>query len=54
MRKLTAVPVLGSVLVAGVVAAPSFYASGRELLGSMWDHGMMGGGEGGMMSMMRG
>jgi len=51
MRKLTAALLLGSVLVAGVMAAPALYAQdGRSMMG----HGMMGDtkGEGGMRGMM--
>jgi hypothetical protein len=41
MRKYTAV-LLGSVLIAGAMAAPSLYAEDQRPSGSMMDGGMMG------------
>ncbi len=61
MRNLATTLVLTSILVAGVMAAPSLYAQGsQDQSGSMMGHGMMGdnntrdeGGMRGMMNMMK-
>src|SRR5713226_2729654 len=56
MHKLGKALLLGSLLVAGTVAAQSLYAQGDgEPSGSMMGHGMMRGGtgEGGMMGTMK-
>lgn len=58
MRKLTTAFLVGSMLAAGVMAAPSLYAQGsHEPSGSMMGHGMMRDkstkDEGEMMGMMK-
>jgi hypothetical protein len=57
MRNLTTALLLGSVLVAGAIAAPSLYAEDQQPSGSTMEHGMMGNKGGkdgsGMMGMMK-
>jgi hypothetical protein len=60
MPNLTTALLLGSVLLAGAMTAPSLYAEDQQSSGSTMDHRMMGnrdgkdgGGMMGMMKMMR-
>jgi hypothetical protein len=60
MRNLATALLLGSVLLAGAIAAPTLYAEDQQPSGSTTENGMMGnrdgkdgGGMMGMMKMMR-